>query len=113
MIRLGVSGLVLASGVLLVATGIAQAEETGIAGIHSWVKMGRKTCLADHFHNGTGNGATRPQAERAAVQSWVDFTAWEYGSIWGRYAIAASKKMACSRSESWSCDVEARPCRPH
>jgi hypothetical protein len=111
MTKLGACRLVLASGMLLAATGMAAAEETGIAGIHTWVKTGRKTCLADHFHNGSGTGATRAQAERAAIQSWVDFTAWEYGGSWGRYAIAASKKMDCSRSESWSCDVEARPCR--
>jgi hypothetical protein len=111
MKKLGVSGLVLASGVLVAATGIAQAEETGLADIHSWVKTGRRTCLADHFHNGSGKGPTRAQAERAAVQSWVDFTAWEYGGSWGRYAIAGSKKMTCSHSENWSCDVEARPCR--
>jgi hypothetical protein len=113
MTKLGARGLVLACGVLIGATAMVQAEETGIAGIHTWVKTGRKTCLADHFHNGSGTGATRPQAERAAIQSWVDFTAWEYGGSWGRYSLAASKKMTCSREEGWSCDVEARPCRPH
>jgi hypothetical protein len=113
MKRLGVSGLVLASGVLLAMAGIAEAEETGVAGIHSWVKVGRKTCMLDHFHYGNGSGATRPQAQREAVQAWADFTAWEYGSVWGRYSIAASKKMTCSQSESWKCDVEARPCRPY
>ncbi len=113
MAKQGVSGLVLALGGLLAVVGLANAEETGIAGIHTWVKTGRKTCLADHFHNGSGNGETRPQAERAAIQSWVDFTAWEYGGVWGRYSIAASKKVTCARDESWSCDVEARPCRPY
>jgi hypothetical protein len=113
MTKLGVSGLVLASSVLLAAAGVANAEETGIAGIHSWVKMGRKTCMLDHFHYGNGSGATRPQAERSAIQAWVDFTAWEYGSPWGRYSIAASKSMTCSRSDGWSCDLEARPCRPY
>jgi hypothetical protein len=113
MKKVGVSGVVLMLGVLLAGMGHANAEETGLAGIHSWVKMGRKTCMLDHFHNGSGSGATRPQAERAAIQSWVDFTAWEYGGTWGRYSIAAGKKMSCSRSESWSCDVEARPCRAY
>jgi len=113
MTRQGVRGLVLALGVALGTAGLAEAEDTGMAGIHTWVKMGRKTCLADHFHNGNGNGATRAQAERAAVQSWVDFTAWEYGGIWGRYAIAASKKVTCENSGGWSCFLEARPCRPH
>jgi hypothetical protein len=88
-------------------------EETGIAGIHTWVKIGRKTCMADHFHDGSGTGPTRQHAERAAIRSWVEFTAWEYGGIWGRYSISASRKAACSQEEGgWRCAVEARPCRP-
>jgi hypothetical protein len=101
-----------ALGVLLGTIGAGRAEETGIADIHTWIKVGRKTCMLDHFHSGTGHGETRAQAERQAVQSWVDFTAWEYGGSWGRYSIAASKKMSCERTGSWSCFLEARPCRP-
>jgi hypothetical protein len=87
-------------------------DETGIAGIHTWVKLGRKTCMADHFHDGIGTGPTRTQAERAAIRSWAEFTAWEYGGAWGRYSIAASRKATCSREEGgWRCEVEARPCR--
>jgi hypothetical protein len=52
-------------------------EETGIAGIHAWVKIGRKTCMVDHFHDGSGAGPTRTMAERAAIRAWVEFTAWE------------------------------------
>ena len=68
MTRQGIRGLALVMGILLGATGAAQAEETGIAEIHSWVKMGRKTCMADHYHSGTGNAETRGQAERQAIQ---------------------------------------------
>jgi hypothetical protein len=89
-------------------------RETGIAKIHTWVRIGRKTCMLDHFHYGSGNGPTRVQAGRVAIRSWADFTAWEYGDTWGRYSIAVSKKMTCSPgSGSWSCAVEARPCRPY
>ena len=104
---------------LLLAAGRAVAhssyEETGIAGIHAWVKVGRKTCMVDHFHDGSGTGPTRIMAERAAIRAWAEFTAWEYGSAWGRYAMAASKKATCSREggSSWRCAVEARPCRPY
>jgi hypothetical protein len=111
MSKIRVSGYALALGALLAAGGAAQADETGIAGIHSWVKMGRKTCFADHFHSGNGTGATRRQAERQAIQSWVDFTAWEYGSSWGHFSLAASKTVNCERTDSWACFVEARPCR--
>jgi hypothetical protein len=92
----------------------AQQGETGVAEIHSWVKVGRKTCMLDHFHDGSGTGRTRAQAEKAAITAWVEFTAWEYGSPWGRYSIAVSKSMNCSQaSGAWSCHVQARPCRPY
>jgi hypothetical protein len=113
MRRVGLVGCALAVGVLIGGGVPARAEETGMASIHTWVKAGRKTCLADHFHNGSGSGKTRSQAERQAIQAWADFTAWEYGSTWGRYSLAASKRMTCERGSDWSCQVEARPCRGH
>ena len=92
----------------------AQGGETGVAAIHQWVKVGRKTCMVDHFHDGNGTGTNRRQAEQAAIRSWAEFTAWEYGGVWGRYAIAASKTMNCGQgSGSWTCAVQARPCRPY
>jgi hypothetical protein len=93
----------------------AKWQETGIAGIHAWVKVGRKTCMADHFHDGSGAGPTRALAQRAAIRAWTEFTAWEYGNAWGRYAIAVGKKATCTwedESRRWRCAVEARPCRP-
>ena len=111
MRTLGVSSCALALVVVLGVGGVAEADDTGFASIHSWVNVGRKTCLADHFHSGSGQGPTRRVAERQAIQSWADYTAWEYGRVWGRYGIAASKKMNCERSSGWTCFVEARPCR--
>lgn len=99
---------------LLAGGAVAQSQETGLAEIHTWVKVGRKTCMLDHFHDGSGTGPTRAVAERAAIHAWAEFTAWEYGPHWGRYSMAASKKATCSReSGSWRCAVEARPCRPY
>jgi len=91
------------------------AQETGVAEIHSWVKVGRKTCMLDHFHDGSGTGRTKREAERAAIVAWSEFTAWEYGTPWGRYAIAASRSANCSQQSrgSWSCAVQALPCRPY
>jgi hypothetical protein len=89
-------------------------RETGIAQIHTWVKVGHKTCMLDHFHYGSGSGPTRARAERAAIRSWADFTAWEYGNPWGHYSIAVGRKMTCSPvSGGWTCAVDARPCRPY
>ena len=36
-----------------------QGAETGVAQIHTWVKVGRKTCMLDHYHDGNGNGSSR------------------------------------------------------
>ena len=99
---------------LLAGEAVAQSQETGMAEIHAWVKVGRKNCMVDHFHDGNGTGPTRAKAEAAAIRAWVEFTAWEYGNPWGRYTIAASKKMTCSGgSGGWTCAVEARPCRSY
>lgn len=90
----------------------AAAEESGLVGLHSKVKVGGKLCFSDHFHHGSSSGhATRKAAEVAAIRSWQDFTAWEYGGSWGSYANAVAKNMSCSGGGSWSCNVEARPCR--
>jgi hypothetical protein len=92
-----------------------QTQETGVAQIHSWVKVGRKTCMLDHFHDGSGTGRSKREAERAAIAAWSEFTAWEYGAPWGRYAIAESRSANCSQQSpgSWLCAVQARPCRPY
>ena len=95
-----------------VSAGAGKAQETGLAGMHSWVRVGGRTCMLDHFHDGSGSGATRAQAQAAAIRSWIDFTAWEYGRRWGSYAAAVSKTMSCSGTRgSFNCSTSARPCR--
>lgn len=106
--------LLCASTLALMAVpgGTAQAQETGLAGMHSWSRVGGKTCMTDHFHDGSGSGSTRAGAQRAAIGAWIDFTAWEYGRRWGSYAAAASKRMSCSGGPgNYSCSTSARPCR--
>ncbi|MGI9406684.1 MAG: hypothetical protein ACR2O4_09970 [Hyphomicrobiaceae bacterium] len=72
-----------------------------------------KYCQGDrHMHYGSGGGPSKKAARRAAIQSWADFTAFEYGNAFANYRNARFKRIACSRSSSgWSCDVEANPCR--
>jgi hypothetical protein len=92
--------------------GPLRADETGVAGIHTWVKIGRRICLQDHYHDGSGSGATRSQAQREAARAWVDFTAWEYGSSWASYGLAISKSMSCSGGPGHvTCSTQAIPCR--
>jgi hypothetical protein len=70
--------------------------------------------MSEHFHHGSSAGhPTKKIAEAEAIRSWAGFTAFEYGSAWGDYAIAASKTLECSQSDSgsWGCEVDARPCK--
>ncbi len=94
----------------------AVADETGFATIHAWKKeKGRRICMAEHFHDGSGVAKTRKQAEELAKRSWIEFTAFEYGTTWGTYELAASQTTDCRESGSagWSCMVSARPCKRH
>jgi len=106
-----------AGAALLISCGLvpdlAHAQQSGMAGIHEWVPVGRtKTCMASHFHNGTGTGKTKKDAERAAIRSWESFTAWEYGASWGRFALSESKTVNCDRTtgSEFNCQVSSRPC---
>lgn len=72
-----------------------------------------KYCQGDrHMHYGSGSGRTKKAARRAAIQSWVDFTVFEYGSAYGRFKNARFRRTTCSKDgSSWSCSVEGNPCR--
>lgn len=88
------------------------ADDTGLAGIHTWQREAGKTCFVDHFHDGAGNGQTQVLAMREAVRSWEGFTALEYGSDWGDWAKAAGKTASCGKNLSdISCNISARACK--
>ena len=102
----------LALGLILGSGDAAVAQDTGLAGMHTWVRVGGKTCLVDHFHDGSGSGPTRAAAQRGAMRAWSDFTAWEYGGRWGSYRASISKRMRCSGGPgNYSCETSSRPCR--
>jgi hypothetical protein len=90
----------------------AYAQEiSGLAAMHDLRRERGKLCMSDHWHSGSGTGATKQAAQKAAVRSWIDFTDLEYGGRWASYANAASKKVSYSKeSAGWSASVEARPC---
>lgn len=90
-----------------------QANETGMASMHSWRLEGRKTCLVGHYHTGTGAGATKRAARKAAVADWRGFTSWEYGSSWASFNHARSKSVRYTKSASgWEASLDGRPCNP-
>jgi hypothetical protein len=90
----------------------ALADDTGLAYSHTLRKEGGRTCMADHFHSGSGEGRSKESARAAAVRSWIDFTNFEYGTAWARFGIAASPSTHYTKAEKgWTADVEARPCK--
>ena len=91
---------------------IAIAQETGMAGMHEQRREGGKTCMSSHVHTGSGSGPTKDAARQAAIRSWIDFTAFEYGNAWASFANAAAATTRYTKEESgWSATVDARPCR--
>jgi len=102
----------LASASVVAGSAESNADETGLAVIHSWVKTKGKTCFRSHNHYGRGSGPTQSQARAEAIKSWIWLTSLEYGNSWASYRLAAGKGMECARNGAvWSCDTQARPCR--
>jgi hypothetical protein len=101
--------------VVLSALAPARADETGLASIHTWKKVGKKTCMLDHTHTGQASGANRKAAEAAAIQNWASFTDLEYGSDWASFKLSERRTMTCSRdgAQSFTCLTESLPCRPY
>jgi hypothetical protein len=106
-ISFGLAGLMIAA-----VAAPAAADQTGFAAMHNMARVGGKMCMTDHYHYGSGQGANKKAAERAAIGSWQSFTDFEYGSDWARFSKAVGKRISCSQSSSGvDCQVEARPCR--
>ena len=100
-------------GCVGIAPATAQNVDGGLVGLHTLVRKGPKVCMADHFHDGNSAGQpSKKAAEVAAIRSWQEFTAWEYGGAWGSFQLAESRGVSCSGSgNSWSCNATGRPCR--
>ena len=97
---------------IALASTCARADDTGFAYSHDLVKDGGRLCMKDHFHSGYGDGSTKDAASRAAVKSWAEFTAFEYGTAWARFSVAKSRSTKYTKAEKgWSANVDARPCR--
>lgn len=103
------------AAVLAISAGAPlRADETGMASMHDQARRGGRLCFTDHTHSGSSSGArSRSAAMAAAISSWREFTAFEYGSTWASYSRAIAKVASCSNSSGggWGCTIEARPCR--
>ena len=103
--------LVVSAALAAGATAVS-ADQTGLDGIHSTMRVGNKICFDGHSHSWSGAGATQKMAEMQAIKGWWGFTAWEYGSDWAHLGKAIKKTMKCGGSAgNWTCDLEATPCR--
>lgn len=106
----------LALGAVAVLASIGNSSRAlALDWLHEQRAEGGRWCMVDHFHQGASSGShtTRQAAERDAAAGWSSFTSWEYGGSWGSWQLAGSKRANCSQQGStWSCSVEARPCRP-
>ncbi len=100
-------------GLLVVASVPVYADDNGLAGsIHDLRRESGKLCQVDHWHYGSGVGATKKLAMADAVGSWQSFTALEYGSDWSRFQRAANRNVSCSSAGGGvNCSIEGRPCR--
>ena len=103
---------VLVLSVGLMCAGLAPASAQGLSDLHTKVRVGNKICFADHYHDGSGSGASRKAAEVEAIKSWQGFTGWEYGAAWGNFRNAEGRSVKCDQaSGTWTCQVQARACR--
>ena len=90
----------------------AHADDTGFAASHTLRRENGKKCFADHFHSGSGDGATKPAAKVTAAKSWAEFTAFEYGTDWAHFGRATGVSVRYTKlDKGWSATIDARPCR--
>ena len=108
MLRIGALAFI---GVGLSALPVV-AGETGIAAIHSWVQVGKKTCIKEHWHYGNATAPTKAEAEKKAVNNWIVYTQLDYGSDWMSFKIGESRHLKCEKlGDGWACEAAARACK--
>ena len=72
---------------------------------------GGECCMPEHFHYGSGSGASKTAALADAAANWAGLVDLEYGSAFSHFGLAHGKSVSCSHTGDWTCSVEARPCR--
>ena len=92
----------------LASAGLAQQT------LHDERRVGKLSCMVDHYHFGSSKGQTSKKAAEAdAVGSWSDFVDFEYGSAYGSWKASVGKSVDCAKDGSglWGCTLSSRPCR--
>jgi hypothetical protein len=90
----------------------ARADDTGFAYSHDLKKESGRTCFASHAHSGIGEAKTKDKAQAAALKSWYEYTAGEYGSDWARWGRSAGQSVSYTKTaDGWSANISSRPCK--
>lgn len=107
--------LILATAVVAAASTAQAAPGKGFKNDDSWpkAKVGGKTCMITHTHNGISPPWPSLSGAKAyAVREWVAHTKWEYGAAWANWNLAIKKSVTCKSSGgSHTCVSAGNPCR--
>ena len=104
---------VLIGGCAILVAAPVSADETGLAGIHSFRRESGRTCFADHWHTWSGGvQKTKPAALAAAVQGWEPASrTWNTAPTGHISRAPPRKRSVLEASDGFGCTVEARPCK--
>lgn len=108
-VRLAAVILTIGAGMLSWASAV-QAQQT----LHAEQRVGKWSCMVDHYHFGSSKGLTSKKAAEAdAAASWSNFVDFEYGGAYASWKASQSKQVDCAKDGSglWGCTLSSRPCR--
>jgi len=66
-----------------------------------------------HMHAGNAADRSKARSKRKAIKAWRDYTVFEYGSKYGKWAKARKRSIRCSYDREkrvWRCRADAQPC---
>ena len=95
---------------MVIGMPLATAQQT----LHDEQRVGKLSCMVDHYHFGSSKGqASRKAAEADAAASWENFVDFEYGGAYASWKASQGKSVDCANDGSglWGCTVSSRPCR--
>ncbi len=95
---------------MVIGLPLATAQQT----LHDEVRVGKFSCMTDHYHFGSSKGMTsKKAAEAEAIASWSSFVDFEYGSAYASWKASVGKSVDCANDSSglWGCTISSRVCR--
>ena len=98
---------------LVMAPGGAAIAQDGLAGLHSWVRVGGRTCMLDHFHDGSGSGSTVAAGAAGRHPGLDRLHGLGVRQPLGQLRrVHQQENVVLGRARgNYSCSVSSRPCR--